>query len=140
MRPQPWEGSSGVVRAAVRRRAGCQARNGVTLGSAIARSASDPALLQFQPGTDGCSCEGAVGAFLLGVGFPRAAHGAPVLVAVHVVRPGCAAGAAGGQLLCLWRRWPRPRKTRGSVLLAAARWVVVGVVARQRVGDAGGAM
>jgi hypothetical protein len=105
-------GSSGVVRAAVRPRAGCQARNGVTLGSAIARSASDPALLQFQPGTDGCSCEGTVRAFLLGGGFPRAAYGAPALVAVHVVRPRCAAGAAGGQLLRLRRRWPRPRKSQ----------------------------
>src|ERR1043166_4380370 len=139
MRPQPWEGSSGVVRAAVRRRAGCQARNGVTLGSAIARSASDPALLQFQPGTDGCSCEGGSWCLSVGGGFSRAAHGAPVLVAVHVVGPRCAAGAAGGQLLRLRRRWPRPRKTGGSVLLAPARWVVVGVVAHQRVGDAGGA-
>src|SRR6476661_2875945 len=102
MRPQPCGGSSGVVRAVVRRRAGCQAENGVNLGSAIARWASDLARLRFQPGTDGCSCEGAVRWSLSVEGwFSSAAHGAPVLVAVHVFVHAALRVAAAGQLLRL---------------------------------------
>jgi hypothetical protein len=138
MRPQPLEGSSGVVRAAVRRRAGCQARNGVTSRSAIALSASDPALRWFQPGTHDRSCEDAVSSCLSVRGIvSSAAHNAPVLRRCP---------RRSSSLRCGRCRWTAPASpapiagTEERGCLGPAGPVIGGVVADQCVRDAGGAV
>jgi hypothetical protein len=127
-----------------RRRAGCQASPGVTLGSAIAPTASDPALRCFQPGTADRCCEdrvgsepfcagdedGEQGAFLGRVRVRRCSSPSTsfVLAALRALQvdSSCVSGA--------------DRRDRGSPLSCSgpARRVVGGVVADQCVGDAGG--
>jgi hypothetical protein len=132
----------------VGRRAGCQARSGVTpVGVRHSPHGiwSGPSS-SFQRGTTGRSCEGGIrGRVVLpscrvgGRGFPR-----PVMVrrcsslstsfvlaalrALHV-DSACVPGAEG-----------LDRGNRVFAVLAPARWVVGGVVADQREGDAGGAV
>ena len=99
--------------------------------SAIAESASVPALRRFQPRTLNRCCE--EGPFLFGGGSSSLGECAPVLVAVNVVRPRCAAGAPRLTASSAPAWWAAVEEGRGVVRSSGPG--VAGLVADQRERD-----